>query len=88
MSYRVGTPCSFILFKYFQIFRNERIPTAVPLTIENMDRLVDKISISLFNKAGLVLSKLLNRHSPLKVMKRQLENVDDQTFHQNHLMNI
>ena len=56
------------------------------MTIENMDSLVDKIR--LFNKAGLVLSrevlsKLLNRHSPLKVMKRQLENV-----HQNHIMNI
>ena len=44
-----------IFFKTFLIFRTERIPVIVPLTIENMDRLVDKRSISLLKDAGFVL---------------------------------
>ena len=54
-----------ILSKTFLIFMTERIPVIVPLTIENMDRLVDKRSISLLKDAGLVLSKFLKSHSPL-----------------------
>ena len=65
-----------IFSKHFLIFLIERIPTTVPLTIENMDRLVDRRSISLLKDAGLVMSKFLKSHSPLKVINRQLKNTE------------
>ena len=49
------------------------MPFTVPMSIEEADKTVEKINISLFKAEGLDVSKYLNCQLPLKFINMQLK---------------